>query len=50
MNTRGQARLNRRAEAVEKLSPEGRRLLDGCWCLEDGGISKMDVAGVCGGD
>lgn len=49
MNTWGQGRLNGRAEAVEKSSPEGSgggdgdRERRGCWCLDDGGISKMDV-------
>lgn len=48
MNTWGQARLNGRAEAVEKSSPEGLGQWhgqEGCWCLDDGGISKMDVRG-----
>lgn len=48
MNTWGQARLNGRAEAVEKSSPEGGggALSPGAGVRRmGGGISKMDVGG-----
>lgn len=46
MNTWGQGRLNRRAEAVEKSSPEGSVCGGGVMVTERGGVAGVWMMGA----